>query len=79
MLNQESKLLKFWIGQFFAMSFKYQYWKFQPRRLKLDGDMAQNWWSVSLEKGTGDWEISVLVYGSIVFFSVLGIELKIIG
>ena len=54
-LNQESKLLKFWIGQFFAMTFKYQYWKFQPRRLKLDGDMAQNYWSVSLEKGTGDW------------------------
>ena len=24
--------------------------------LKLDGDMAQNEWSVSLKKGTGDWE-----------------------
>ena len=24
--------------------------------LKLDGDMAQNLWSVSLEKGTGDLE-----------------------
>ena len=60
------------------MAFKYQYWKFQPRRLKLDGDMAQNLLSVSLEKGTGDWEISVLVYGSIVV-SVLGIELKIKG
>ena len=66
-LNQESKLLKFWIRQFFAMAFKYQYWKFQPRRLKLDGYMAQNLWSINLEKGTGDWEISVLVYDSIVF------------
>ena len=65
-LNQESKLLKFWTGQFFAMAFKYQYWNFQPRRLKLDRDMAQNLWSGSLKKGTGDWEISVLVYGSIV-------------
>ena len=41
-LNKESKLLKFWIGQIFAMAFIYQCWKFLPRMLKLDGDMAQN-------------------------------------
>ena len=49
-LKKFSKLL---ICRSFLMSLKYYYRKFQPRRLKLDQDMAINQLSVSHDKGTG--------------------------